>query len=436
MTEIQKLDGVLTGLLDRTDDDKLRRVVKVIEATGQRQVLEPSLAPMRARLRQLRPQRPLTLARLLTAPFELALVDDDSPHAPFAVCRGRLRHWQEVMLERLDGAVLEAAKQAAAGRTADDRFAVLEAGGTLWPAAGKALAGLAQPDAAPGVAAERLRVADLLELGPVLLPLLDRLLPIPPRLDAEAQTELAGIIDLGAAGPPDRLVTLASALLRAAPRPWMLASALLERAPGTLRDRLRGVLEQLLPALRSSLERLVDRHAEPAAGSPPPSCSDLAADLERLADALVPPAGEAIDAPFAPGDTGDVRRRAATLATARFAAVIEGVLLPLPAADLPERAAAQRSREAAARGLARLARTALRLDPEAGVRRLTEAAIERLVNDGAACQEGRRQPVGVEDARLIEILAGPDVAWRHFRPEARSGYDTGERRCSGSEAPH
>jgi hypothetical protein len=417
MSAIQDTDGALTGLLDTIDDKKLRRVIEVIEATGQRPVLEPALSAMRPRLRKLRPLRPLTLARLLTVPLELVLVDDDSPHVSFAIGRGRLHHWQAAALDRLDANMLEAAGHAIAGRSADDRNVALTVGRDVWPNAAKALAACDQADADSSVAAERLRVADCLAMSPTLLPLLDQLLPLPAVLDAKDKTLLAQIVELGAAGPPDRLATVGSALLRAARQPWTLAAALLDVAAVALQGRLRRELEQLLLAHRASLERLVDRHVLAAKGAAAQPTTELALDLERLADALVPADGAISDTMVGPGDASALRQRAAAMATDHCAAVIESVLVPLPAMGSSERAAAQRVREAEARALARLAGTARRLAPACGIKRVAEVAIERLVDVGAARREGRQQPVNVEDARLIEILAGPDIAWHYLRPD-------------------
>lgn len=415
MSAIQDADGALKGLLDTIDDKKLRRVIEVIEATGQRPVLEPALAAMRPRLRKLRPQRPLTLPRLLTVPLELALVDDDSPHVSFTVCRGRLRHWQAAVLDRLDPSVLEAATHALADSTADDRIVALAVGRELWPEAAKGLEILAQPDADPTVAAEQHRVADLLALGPKLLPLIDRLLPLPVVLDAEDKAALAQIVDLGAEGPPDRFGTLVSALLRATVQPWVLASHMLALVPASEHARLRGLLECLLFEHRTCLEQLVAHHSECQSGP----IGELALACERLADALTPANDAGMGATFGLGDTAPLRRNAAALATERCAAAIDRVVVPLSAAGSIERVAAQREREAAARDLAKLGRAAHRLAADTPLKGLTEAAIERLIDVGAARGERDQSPISVEDARLVEILVGPDIAWHYLRPRER-----------------
>ncbi len=415
MSAVRDTGVTLDSLLDAIDDGKLRRVVGVIEASGQRPVLEPALAALRPRLRQLRPQRPLTLHRLLTVPLERSLVDDDSPHAASAICRGRLRHWQAVVLEQLDPGLAEAATAAIDGATADDRGAIMAAGPPVWSEAGKLLATGGTPVGAGELAAEQHRVADCLALGPTLVPLLDQLLPLPTALDPEDKELVLQLVELAREGPRGRLAMLLSVLLRGSRQPWRAAGQLLELAGGVQQTGLRRMLEQLLRGHRAALEQLVEHHAQ-AADVP---LSKFARDVERLAEALAVGDRDGRDSgAFGPGDTTELRRRAATLATDRWAAAIETVLAPLPPAQPAGRRQAQKAREAEARALATLGRAAQRLASDAGATRLIEAAIERLVDVGEARTGGQHRPVSVENARLIEILAGPDVAWCYLRPDA------------------
>jgi hypothetical protein len=412
MSAIHGADGTLLDLLDRVDDQKLRRVIELIEASGQRPVLEPALAALRPRLRSLRPRRPLTLIRLVTAPFALALVDDASPHAFAAVRRGHLPRWQAAALDPLDPALATMVRELAATPGDDEHQAMLAAGRRLWPAAATALTTMAPAGEPAEDRLERLRVADCLALGGTLLPLLDRLLPIPALPDAEDRETLQAILAIAAEGPPDRLAIVAAMLLRAASRPWSLAAQLLELAPGALQGALRRVLERLLVAHRLDLERCLERQAE--ADTP---IADYATAIERLAAALTLPEGTA-QRPLGRDDPSPLRRPAAAMAMTRFAAALDGLLLPLPPPGAPARAAAQRAREAEARALSRLGRAVRRLAPDGGIERLIEEAVERLVDAGAARGKGRQLPVGIEDARLIEILAGPDIAWHYLRPHA------------------
>jgi hypothetical protein len=413
LTAVANEEAALVDLLAAIDDRKLGQVMRALESYGQRPMLEPALAAMRPRLRRLRPERPLTLERLLTVPFELALVADDSPHGSFVVRRGRLRHWQATVLDRLEPEIVRAATQGIAGIAAHDRIAILAAGQRLWPEAAAVLTTIDQPDEPATVALERRRVADCLTIGAMLVPLVNQLLPLPPVLDAADTTTLRQLIELGADGPSDLLGTLLSAVLRVAPRPWVTAHLLLELAPSAVRGRLRPLLEELLEEHRECLGQLVSRHAE-AQDVP---LDRLAADLARLAEALTVSEDTGRSCTLDLGDTSDLRHAAAALAAERCAAALETVIASLPMPGSPERAAAVRAREVTARRTASLVQAARRLASETPPDRLVEAAVERLVDSDAGGIGGSRRPVSVDDARLIEILVGPDIAWRHLRPK-------------------
>jgi hypothetical protein len=431
MSAIGDPGGALLGLLDSVGDDKLRQVVRLVEATGQRPTLEPALAAMRPRLRQLRPPRPLTLSRLLTVPFEAALVVETSAHISFTVCRDRLGRWQGEAMDGLPPAVRERARSATLGHGADDQGVILAAGRDLWPAAARSLAAGAVSDEEPAIAGERHRVVDLLAIGPVLVPLLGRLLPLAVELDAEERLALEESLALAAAGPGDRLGVVASILLRGTAQPWAMARPLVEAAPAGHRDRLRGLVEQLLGEHRRELQRRVAA----LAGATEVPLAELAATLWQVAEALDAPDTSAADAGAGRGDMQALRSQAAETAATHYSSAIETVVAPLPPPGAAERGAAVRAREETARRLARLGRAARRLAAETPIHRVTEAAVERLVDVDAA-RRGTGQPlVDVDDARLIEILAGPDLAWRYLRPDGPSDRSQRDRRGTRLAGP-
>lgn len=406
--------GALAGLLDAVDDGKLRQVMRLVEASGQRRQLEPALGALRPRLRRLRPQRPLTLPRLLTVPFEAVLVGGSADNWPFAIGRARLGDWHASILQGLDPATRAAAEAALDGRPADDHAAILAGGRIVWPPAARLL-GTAQP--AGETAAERRArhsAADLLGIAVELVPLLGGLRPPLDRLDADEQASVAAILALAETGPPDRLATLAMLMLRVAVRPEALVEPLLALATTKLRAPLRLVLDQLLAGHRADLER---RLGEVAAVTDRP-LEQVADELWRLADALVGPAGEPGPEAGPDRETTALRQQAATVAAAHYAASIGSIVAPLPETVPAARTAAVKKREQAARRLARLGLAARRLAPQAPIQRLTEAALQPLLAPGPAAGTAPGRPSRVDDARLVEILLGPDAAWRLLRPEA------------------
>ena len=106
-----------------------------------------------------------------------------------------------------------------------------------------------------------------------------------------------------------------------------------------------------------------------------------------------------------------LRQTAARIASERYADEL-GQLAhgPTPAGTLGR--AEIKAGGAQPRRPAKLGKGARNLAPDTPIHRLTEAAVERLVDVGAVRGRGQRPAVSSDDARLIEILAGPDVAWR------------------------
>ena len=414
MSAIAASTAALTRLLDTVDDGKLRQVVGLVEASGQRRTLEPALAALRPRLRRLRPSRPLTLPRLLTVPFETALVLGPAEDWPFAIGRARLGDWHRSIIEGLDRRTRDAATALIEGRAADDRAAILEAGAVVWPHAAAALAG----DCPPGEPAEdrtaRRRAADLLAIAVDLVPLQYRLQAPLGVLDGTERATVAEILALAQGGPPDRLGLLTMLLLRATTRPLAIAPQLVELAPAPLRPRLRQPLDQLLARHREDLERRV---AAAAAADDLP-LERVANELWRLADVLVGPEGQAAEEVASDPSIVALRQQAATVAEAHYAASIMGLVAPLPETADDARAAAVKAREAGARRLARLGRAARRLAPDNPIQRLTEAALRHLVDRGPTPGADPRPRASVDDARLVEILAGPELAWQLLRPHA------------------
>jgi hypothetical protein len=363
---------------------------------------------VRPRLRKLRPIRPLTLSRLLTVPFEANLARRTGHEWPFAISRKRLGDWHDVIIAGFDPVDRNAAQALIEGRAADDQDAIITAGRRVWPNAARLLATEPPANEQPAEESARLWAADLSSIAVELVPLLWRLPPRLVGLDAEEQEVVVEILALAAAGPPDRLGLVAMALLQRAVQPAFLARTLLDLAPGTVSTRLRPVLDRLLRSHRADLDRRV---LEAAAAEDAP-LDAVADEFWRLADALAGPEGQRLDESSADLETAALRERAASVAQQFYAASIDGVVVPLPAAGGTERQANVKLREDAARKLAKLGRAAKRLAPKTSIERITETAVKALLDQ----QSGAAGVIDVDDARLVEILLGPDVAWQLLRP--------------------
>jgi hypothetical protein len=403
-----KAAASLARLLDAVDDGKLRQVMRLVEASRQRCRLEPALAAVRPRLRKLRPMRPLTLSRLLTVPFEANLTRGTAPEWPFAIGRERLGDWHHAIIAGVDPGDRNAAQALIDGRAGDDQDAIIAAGRRVWPDAARLLAMEPPADEQPEEAISRLWAADLSSIAVELVPLLWRLPPPLVGLDAAEQEVAAEILALAGDGPPDRLGLVAMALLQRAVQPALLARALLDLAPATVGPRLRPVLDQLLRRHRADLDQ---RLLEAAAAENAP-LDAVADEFWRLADALAGPEGQRLGESSSDPETAALRERAAIVAEQHYAASIAGVVAPLPETAGTERQATVKAREDAARKLARLGRAAKRLAPKTSVERMAETAFKALLGP----QNGAAGVVDVDDARLVEILLGPDVAWQLLRP--------------------
>lgn len=214
MSALPTATAALSRLLEAVDDHKLRQVVQLVEASGQRPRLEPALAALRPRLCRLRQRRPLTLQRLLTVPFEAALARAGEPDWPFSIPRDRLHDWHELLLAGLEPATVQAAAALIEGRGADDRAAIAAAGTGLWPAAAELLAADCPPAEKPVEQTARLRAAELAAVANELVPLLWRLPPRLAALEPEDQKIVGAILALAADGHPDRPGLLATIVLR------------------------------------------------------------------------------------------------------------------------------------------------------------------------------------------------------------------------------
>ena len=418
MSKSPKAPGSLAGLLQTVGDRKLREVVRLVETSGQRSSLEPELAAMRCRLRKLKPQRPLTIQRLLTAPFEASLIADQDNSWTFVVRRSDLEQLHVAILDNLDPAVANKTKERLSGSTPDDEDVLLEVGRQIWPLAADAMAeaAAAAPSAVP---ASWQRVADLLRVGSQLMPLLCCLLPLPSVLQSEDKELLATIMALAQAGTRDRLGTVLTLLVRAARKPQSLAQDIVEASTETPTAPLRTLLDQVLAEQRASIGRRIATHAE----TPEMPLTQAAEEAWRFAEVLADDDAESAARTTLTVDDKKLRERAASAAQSHYATAIENLVASYADADLERQKDAVKACEEAARCCAKLGQAARRLKPDAAVGRLTEAMVERLANTANASPNAAGPGASVDTARLIEILAGPDVAWRYLseRRNSRAG---------------
>lgn len=218
MSNLRRSD--IASLFDKVNDRKLLQTVALIDRLPNRGAVDDLLAPVRPRLRQLKPSRPLTLRRLLTLPLEELLVPAAAwrPGSP-RLSRDLLRPIQESVIEGLDPALLRDIEQQIAGRTMRDKALIQTAGKQLWPAAAVALRAAVPPSASGNDSKGRNRrqqleiAVELLRIGPVLAATFLALPEKPLRQIDEGQLKRLGDLLKELEGAGDRALALGAEAL-------------------------------------------------------------------------------------------------------------------------------------------------------------------------------------------------------------------------------
>lgn len=141
--------GDFRGSLAQARDEQLTRVVALVDALQERGAADDLLAPLRARIAELRPPRPLNFARLLFLPLDPLIVPAarwtaGSPAIPRDVIVP-LAH----VIQNALGPEAQPIQAAIAGRLSDDANAIVAGGKLLWPAAAQILKQAPTSDCAP-----------------------------------------------------------------------------------------------------------------------------------------------------------------------------------------------------------------------------------------------------------------------------------------------
>ncbi len=380
-------------------DGKIMRVLAMVDGMAARGDADALIAPLRGRLAQLRPQRPLSFVRLLFTPFD-----------PLILPAGRWRRGAPA-LPRTALAPLGAAIQAGLGAEfagLDARIASVgteqaatlaraEAG--LWPRAAEILAGADPPadwTAATGLPADDHRLiarslaALFAQTGP-LLRLLANAAAAPP-LPAELHALLAGVLPAGA----DALAMMAALLMARLPSPEPLVAVADELAARHPDPAVRVAADQAVEFLLDGIE------ATPMDGG---DLAHAAAELTRTVVLLRGLEGRPGQRPARRSRIEQLRRQVDAGARTRFAADLDGRLLR-PAALLAAATPAEiTALELRARELRRFEGQARQLGGGEQYDRALRHAAQMLHPAAAESHDTR-----VDRVRLVEILQGPEAA--------------------------
>lgn len=388
-------------------DPQILRIVATVEAMTSRGEADALIAPLRRRLRTLRPSRPLRFARLLFHPLDPLIV----PRAGARPSQNRLPRTvllpiaEHVRLKM--GAAGEAIEAAIMGKKDGDAALIARLGKAFWPAAAAVLAEAEVP-------AGWTRTGLLAALYPPLANTIAALLRQAPALDALCAATANGLL------PPDtemvRTMLSSTAAADTAALP-MLVTLLLDRLPATAT-----VIADMVPVpdaptadvatMRAVLDAATDQllfHLDHESGIGARIGAGSLADAGAATAQLI-----ALVRQF---DTGDVPRRRRKQLNAlrqridgdcrvRFASGLqEEVLEPLRQLAAPSASAAIDAIEAAARGLRVLEIEARSVGGGPTYDLLLGTAVDAIKDDGM-----RDRLTAADQARLLEILAGPDAA--------------------------
>jgi hypothetical protein len=390
--------------LTDVNDAQIVQVVALIDRMAERGAADELIAPLRARLSQIRPPRPLRFSRLLFLPLDPVIVPAGRFRAGTPTVPRTAVAPLAATVHAALGARAAAIEAAIAGRTAEDAETVQRVGQVLWPEAAVILASAPQP---AGWAAAGLP------------PGLYRPLAVGIAAVLEQAVKLQTVVAEAAAGLSVDLAVVDAALAMAAPagpEAWSLVlAALLGRLPeadavlaqaNTWTTRhggpnLRAAFDLVAETQLAGLESPDGAEAEivgPDLGTAGAQVHRIVGLLEGLGDESAPAARRV--------RLAAIRHRLDTSCRARFANSLAGEFLaPLhQLLQAPEPDALQRL-ETTARQLRALETEARRLGSAPtydALLRQTAGVVRNVASDAGLSL--------IEKVRLIEILAGSEEA--------------------------
>lgn len=376
-------------------DAKVLKVVAMVDALPLRGDADSLIEPLRQRLAQLRPRRPLSAQRLLFTPLDPVLVP------PTQWRRGALtipRTAIPCMIRQftlLDPALMEAVGHEVVGSTFADQMLLRRAGGRLWARAAALLAGAAP--AADWAAATGLADADYRGIRDAAVLVLRHAPAMSGQLNADPpDAEVITRILTEAAFEPDRLDVLISVLLY-----WLPASAAQVLDVTSAHAAPTG-----LPG-RTATERAVEHvleniEAEQAAAK------DGMPDLPRLRRTIAmldQLEASSTGRPTRCARISATRSRVDSACRTQFESLLQDRMVSRLAGGLPQAPADIAALETAARDIRRFEQVARRISGSDHYDRKLRNTINILGPNAGDDSDSR-----VDRLRLAEILLGPEKA--------------------------
>jgi hypothetical protein len=399
------MQALQPGLLE-ADDQKIRRVLAVVDGIADPAINQALLDPLRPRLAALRPVRPLRMTRLLFIPLDPLTVPlrgwqpDDAtvPRPVLAPIAKIVRAGLGELAPVIDGII--------AGHKADAAQAITQAGDLLWPRAAEILAAasphadMADTGLPPG-AYELLvaRIAAVLRRATQLRGLaLDEEQGALPADDTAAAEILCNI----ATEPTVACAMIARLILVQSPNALpILARIAGEGRTSDEKQLLRAAVDSAVTAVLTHMERDTGFTHEIGQGS----LAEAGAGVRRVLTLLRGIEAEKSFAGHRPR-LKVIRSRLDEVCRTRFAnGIRDSVVLPLATASVPVDGKAQTALESSARELRKLETMARNVGNPGGYETLLRNASDAVLR---AADAGILTPM--RKYRLIELLAGSDAA--------------------------
>lgn len=389
--------------LSEANDGKLAQVVAIVDQLHERGKADGLIAPLRPRLAQLRPARPLRLARLLFLPLDPLIVPPTGWRSgALTVPRTAILPFAATLRLALPATLVDAVETLIATHSTADAEVIAKAGRLLWPAAGSLLA---EVPPSVGWDATGLPATEYPPLAKAVAGVLAQAVPLHD-LRAASQDALpdplAGerILRAAASGGAEAVARVLALILGSLPNAVALLQVAETRA-GLTQAVGRAATDDAIAFFLDSLEDGSPAKRSLAACTLP----DAGATVRRIASVLDQLAENA-RSPERRQRIAEVKRIVDADCRKRFASAIETELLQ------PIAQTGTILSDAAMIGLEDTARDIRRLE-QAGRRIGGAATYDTLLRETTATvSNGRATPAlgKIDRVRMVEILSGPEQA--------------------------
>jgi hypothetical protein len=408
-----RVGRVLQHEMREAGDEKLMRILAVLDGISDPKANQALLDPLRARLASLKPPRPLRFSRLLFIPLDPLIVAAPNwkPGEPL-IPRTALAAVSNVVRAGLKSEAIFIDK-AIAGRQTDAAKAITIAGEVLWPLAAEILAAAPPPDEWSDTGLKPSLYAPLANAIAAVLRRASHLRDLllngdagPMKADDRA---INGILTNIGSEPADGCAMIARLILLQSPHAvalWrQLVSAIQNQGEKAMLQKAmtRGV-EQVLTIMENEAGFAGDIGRAPLAS--------VACEVRRINNLLQEIERDS-GATLHRGRLRGIRDKLDQACRTRFIdGLDEGLFTPLAVASGSVDAAGQTQLEACTRDLRTLEVAARKVGGSADYDGMLLRASEAVT---VAAEAGMLTPM--RKYRLIEILCGPDAAASLYRQE-------------------